>query len=613
MKVVAVILLVGVLSLNLGGCSSLGAKAAGGDYQGVVQAVESGADKESITKALVSYTHGIYIHELDLRMVQYLIEHGADVMYDEGQAVCGASRLTARGKVNIAVLDYVLKHGADLNQTKCLISSGRRDYIIFSWVNMARHVTNHNNPAEIRFTKSELLRMLEMFVENGLDMNIRNWDGKTPLEVARNSKVGAFGMHTAPIPEDIIYAVEHAPRLLAEKIRDFDTALRLNTIPTHEYFINQYPNDFSGRLVKIKQNLDILYKQRHDFQYKTAKSTHKADDYHEFLVTNPNSPQRGEIIQDMCKVLNNSRNKISLFLKYMGEGNYVYHCMSTDDRLMIAGPPGMRVFDLIRLRKSGMSDALIAARVRTSKEKYGEFDLSEMSDLKRLGLSDAIIVAMVESTEKYLKAKEEARKERERQEREREAAEQAQREQEEAKRRALAEERHREKESNSFNWGQFAAGMATQIPKEYQRIQQQNRDIERAVTSNLNSSKSGSSYDNSVNSNRYQSSSNSNSYSNSISSSSTNNGPCAASGRAPINDMIYWTGSSLQCASTGSPRYVGYNGYWLGLSCGSGQTPSKAFRSCTASEQKAARQYAISNYVPNREADRNHWGIGPNE
>lgn len=69
-------------------------------------------------------------------------------------------------------------------------------------------------------------------------------------------------------------------------------------------------------------------------------------------------------------------------------------------RLVLVGPPGLRVRDLQKLRAAGVGPTIVLARIRASTEPYKNFDADELGALKKMGVSDEIVTAMIEVTAK---------------------------------------------------------------------------------------------------------------------------------------------------------------------------------------------------------------------
>jgi len=73
--------------------------------------------------------------------------------------------------------------------------------------------------------------------------------------------------------------------------------------------------------------------------------------------------------------------------------------------LYYIGPPDLTVTTMLIMKKKGLSDTIIAQKVKMSKGMYKDFDIEEIAQLHKAGVSDVLIEAMMEST---VKAKEAA-------------------------------------------------------------------------------------------------------------------------------------------------------------------------------------------------------------
>jgi hypothetical protein len=88
--------------------------------------------------------------------------------------------------------------------------------------------------------------------------------------------------------------------------------------------------------------------------------------------------------------------------------------------LLLVGPPGMRIKDLLAMKESGLGEEVVTAKIATENVPYRSFSIEELGQLKALGLPDAMVKAMIESTARALREK---RDEQERESLKREIAE----------------------------------------------------------------------------------------------------------------------------------------------------------------------------------------------
>ncbi len=69
-------------------------------------------------------------------------------------------------------------------------------------------------------------------------------------------------------------------------------------------------------------------------------------------------------------------------------------------KLALMGPDNLKVNDITKLIKKGMSEVLIIAQIKRVKTPYSEFNINEIEVLQQMGLSDNIIAEMINITTK---------------------------------------------------------------------------------------------------------------------------------------------------------------------------------------------------------------------
>jgi hypothetical protein len=74
--------------------------------------------------------------------------------------------------------------------------------------------------------------------------------------------------------------------------------------------------------------------------------------------------------------------------------------MPAERRLLLVGPPGLRVRDLKKMADAKVGGTIVLARIRSSKEPYKSFDGDELAMLKQFGISDDAVTAMIEVSAK---------------------------------------------------------------------------------------------------------------------------------------------------------------------------------------------------------------------
>lgn len=69
-------------------------------------------------------------------------------------------------------------------------------------------------------------------------------------------------------------------------------------------------------------------------------------------------------------------------------------------KLALTGPKNLKITDLVKMKKKGMSEVLIIAQIKRVKSPYIEFTLDEIETLQELDLTDNIIAEMMNVTTK---------------------------------------------------------------------------------------------------------------------------------------------------------------------------------------------------------------------
>lgn len=75
-------------------------------------------------------------------------------------------------------------------------------------------------------------------------------------------------------------------------------------------------------------------------------------------------------------------------------------------RILIVGPSGLRVGDLVKMRDAKIGNNVVLARIRASKEPYKSFDVDELAALKQLAIPDDVVTAMIDVTTKISESRE---------------------------------------------------------------------------------------------------------------------------------------------------------------------------------------------------------------
>ena len=75
------------------------------------------------------------------------------------------------------------------------------------------------------------------------------------------------------------------------------------------------------------------------------------------------------------------------------------------DRLLLTGPVGMRILDIVELTESGLNTTVIVSKIRAAEKPYGDFSAAELSELNALGVDQDVVAAMIDVTAAAKRAK----------------------------------------------------------------------------------------------------------------------------------------------------------------------------------------------------------------
>ena len=140
--------------------------------------------------------------------------------------------------------------------------------------------------------------------------------------------------------------------------------------------------------------------------YEEAKTANTLDAYEKFLKEYPASERRREALEAMAALIQKRNNAHADYRKFVSTYEDGLECVPEKYRLPLTGPEGMRVQDIVALRKKGVEDNLICAKIRSGKGKYKDFSFEEMDALKKIGISAPVIEAMIDATSRVKREEE---------------------------------------------------------------------------------------------------------------------------------------------------------------------------------------------------------------
>lgn len=144
--------------------------------------------------------------------------------------------------------------------------------------------------------------------------------------------------------------------------------------------------------------------------YAETKTAHTLDAYEKFLTAYPSSGYRREALEAMTGLIQKRNGTNADYMKFVSAYEDGLEFVPEKYRLALIGPEGMRVHDIVVLRKRGVEDSLIAAKIDMGKGTYKDFSFDEMDALKKMGIPAVLIKAMLDSTARAKREDEELKK-----------------------------------------------------------------------------------------------------------------------------------------------------------------------------------------------------------
>lgn len=191
----------------------------------------------------------------------------------------------------------------------------------------------------------------------------------------------------------------------------YDQARNTNTVESYNAYLRDYPN---GRYAKqVEERRSSLWGQRireldtiianarnekEDLLFSQAQRSNTLNDYDQFINEYPNSPLVPQAVTAIFNIFR-ERNDLLAFEDFLqNHPKYEQYLSNADrDRIVLrrVGPEGYRVRDLIQLKKNGIADALLVARLNNTLGNYKDFSIEEIKSLQDMGLPNTIISAMI--------------------------------------------------------------------------------------------------------------------------------------------------------------------------------------------------------------------------
>lgn len=408
------------ISLVIGGCAPAMIDAVNSKNTEIVaKALESGAlvnahYENGFTPLLKAATNN------DFKMVQYLVEKGADV--NIVGSIQGSSALHwAVQNGNIEMIKYLVEKKANVNAVNF---TSKETPLLWAAKAGNLEVVKYlvENKADIKiediYKQSALYLaslggktgIVKYLVENGANINKKGFGGHTPLSAATSNS----HLETAK------YLIEKGADVNAKQIEGWTPlhfAAYYGRLEVVEFLIdagadmdlknsaNQTSLDIASPVVKeyFQRNRVTILENRRKKEAQIAEEKRKAQlAKEEKEAQEAKAKKEAEIALQINDLI--AKNDFE-GLKLLTEQNpyYVNYIQDAELRLMLTGPKGMKVGDIRKLLKDGKSEMIVVSLIKRVQIPYKEFSLEEIEELIKMELTDKTISAMIDVTTELLK------------------------------------------------------------------------------------------------------------------------------------------------------------------------------------------------------------------
>lgn len=162
-----------------------------------------------------------------------------------------------------------------------------------------------------------------------------------------------------------------------------------------------YPNEVKSCLASKRLTVTVAAKEQDD-EFTAAEKTDTADAWLAFIAKHKEDKRVSTAVKRVVvastKATGDARSQIEEKLVTTYPAGLAE--LPADRRILLVGPKGLRIVDLVKLKDAKVSPNIVIARVKASTEPYKNFEADELGALKQLGIADDIVAAMIEVTAK---------------------------------------------------------------------------------------------------------------------------------------------------------------------------------------------------------------------
>jgi len=256
------------------------------------------------------------------------------------------------------------------------------------------------------------MESVQLLIDRGADVNLRGTTiGRTPLTAAAYSRHAGIANLLIEKGADVNYAIANLQKHEQTKAGAvFLKGLVDKQQPAVPQTTSQ--NNINSQTVSPAPAAPTLSAEAaaDNAAYGETKTVNTFDAYTKFLKAYPSSEHRREALDAMAGLIQGRNGTSSDYKKFVLAYEDGLEFVPDKYRLALTGPNGMRVYDIVALRKKGVEENLICAKIRAGKGKYKDYSFEEMDALKKMGVSAVLIEAMIDSTTRAKREEEDLQK-----------------------------------------------------------------------------------------------------------------------------------------------------------------------------------------------------------
>ncbi len=158
-------------------------------------------------------------------------------------------------------------------------------------------------------------------------------------------------------------------------------------------------NDLSSRISSYLE--DDLRKNVVGKEFAHAKKEKSVEIYFDLLKKYGEYEESSYALLDIVSLIKERKDRVGLFGNLINIHPKAESYVPPEYMILYVGPDGMKIYNILELRKDGFSDKLLASKILSAKAPYKDFSFSEIKQLHQAGLTDELIAAMVQATSDY--------------------------------------------------------------------------------------------------------------------------------------------------------------------------------------------------------------------